>query len=387
MYIAIVFILSIFSVVQLNKNSNYINKSRFVFKHRHLFVFLIIVFTSILCVRYGQGTDYLEYLKQYESIDSSRFQLTNSLSHGEIGWYILLLVGNKLGLTFTFFIAIISIIMMLSISRAIIKYSPYPLLSLLIFYPTYYLTYCFSAIRQGLVLCIFLGFCIDFILNKKYFKYYLFITVLALFHTSAVLLFLAPFVKYLKRYNEKLLILTVLILSFIGSAIFTKIASLTGVDVYMEQNSSIPGIIVRIILFYLIYTLHKYNSTIRCIDKYKDLSNISIVFYNIYFMGFLVFLLLASTATLSQRMSMPLKAIELLLFPIEFYLSISYRKHKSISRKPMLRYVVILLLIINVETVKNLYSYIDQGQYQSWVTPLNYPLITIFNTNSVNHYR
>ena len=95
-------------------------------------------------------------------------------------------------------------------------------------------------------------------------------------------------------------------------------------------------------------------------------------------------------------MTMPLKAIEILLIPIEINLFISNKRKERtlivdriISNKKVI-YVFCCTFLISVpivETVKNINSYINQGNYYSDVNVLSYPYISIFNKDKLYEYR
>ena len=46
----------------------------------------------------------------------------------------------------------------------------------------------------------------------------------------------------------------------------------------------------------------------------------------------------------------------------------------------------IVIAIMNVEFFKNIYSYIDQGNYYSWVSPVDYPYSSVFDKNKIKKY-
>ncbi|MBO6128655.1 MAG: EpsG family protein [Pseudobutyrivibrio sp.] len=351
-------------------------------KHEKPFIIMWIILTLMLIFRYGQGTDYYAYFLQYEYIDSAGSFWINALGHGEIGWYILLLTANKLGLSFFVFLGIISFVMMISIYRVISKYSPYKILSLLLLFPTFYLTYCYSAIRQGLVLCLFLGFGFELLLNKKYLKYYLLTFVLVLFHTSAVILLLLP--ALLNWKNNKILI--ALGLSIVGGFViyYGQGILMAASESYRKVEFSILAIVVRLIVFYVVRKLYKsaHISEVNTNDKVISVA------YSIYEVGILLFMALCWTSTLSQRLTMPLKAVEIFLIPMLMYRN-SFKLDKILNSSKYQSVVISLLLIVaitNVEFVKNIYSYINQGNYRSFVTPLNYPYVSVFNQQEIYTY-
>lgn len=382
MYVIIGLLLTFFAILELGNKNTY---------HCKLFNFLVLCLTLFLCFRYGQGTDYYGYYLQYQYVDAGGSLLVNSLYHGEIGWYILLVLAKRIGFSFELFIGILSVIMMGSIYKAIRKYSPYGITSLLLLYPTFFLTYCFSAIRQGLVMSLFLGLGVDLLIQKKYIRYYVLTLILFLFHTSAIVLFLLPVVLHFKnRRIERWFLAAVLAGVIFGyTGFLNSIAVRVGVSVYFNVSISYTAILLRVILFYVIYKLHKEN-----IVSNEEQDKVEDILYLLYSVGFIIYLMLAFSATLSQRLSMPLKAIEVLLLPLvignmdrrisqggESFLT--YVKMGSIR---IVALVAAVILIINVETVKNINSYIDQGNYYSWVNVMNYPYITVFNKDNIRQY-
>lgn len=189
MYILIGLLLTVCAIIELGNTTAY---------RKNMYTLLFIVLTFILAFRYGQGSDYYAYYLQFDGVDASSSLLSNSLYHGELGWYIILVISKRLGMNFDFFIGILSIVMMGSIYRAIKRYSPYGITSLLLLYPTFYLTYFFSAIRQGLLMSIFLGFGLELLLEKRNVKYIFLIIALSFIHKSAIILLILPLALYFK---------------------------------------------------------------------------------------------------------------------------------------------------------------------------------------------
>lgn len=223
MYLMIGFILTILSIGEMANKVPYKKKG---------VILLTICLTLFLALRYGQGTDYYGYYLQYRWVEGTASLLVNSLHHGELGWYMLLVIFNRLGFSYELFIALLSVTMMLLIYRTIKRYSPYGIISLLIFYPTFFLTYCFSAIRQGLVMCLFIGFGLEFLLNRKYLKYYILVFILCFFHKSAIVLAILPIVlKFRKRKPGKWFIFAIIVAVIFGySGMLNSIASRFGIS-------------------------------------------------------------------------------------------------------------------------------------------------------------
>lgn len=385
MYVLVGLLLTLTAIIELGTGIAHKRTSFFVW---------ILFLTVMLAVRYGQGTDYYGYYLQYNGIDARASLFVNSLHHGELGWYMLLIIANRIGMSFEIFIMIISVIMMGSIGKVIEKYSPYKIWSLLILYPTYYLTYCFSAIRQGLVMSLFLGFGLDFLIEKKYTKYYVLSVLLILFHRSAFILLLLPCILHFRKYHiEKYCVFAVLFAVLFGCfGVLDKIASIIGIVNYVHVSIRVMAIILRTILFLVIFMMHRKNQKYRESNDYNS-SNLEDILYFIYLIGYMIYLTLAFAGTLSQRLTMPLKAVEVLLLPLLLYnlvhrsgITATKMKYLKIGRLRILGVAMLVIFMLNVETVKNINSYIEQGNYYSWVTPLNYPYSTIFDKEYVRKY-
>jgi len=371
-YITVVLLLTIFSIRDYSKGK---------VTPRSLFNILWLVLTFMLVFRYGQGTDYYEYQLKYESLDSSGSFLVNTLYHGEIGWYMLTLAGNKLGMSFFFFNGIISFVEMIMIRRFILLYSPYRFLSLLLFYPTFYLTGCYSVIRQGLELCLFLGIGVPLLLNKKTFKYLILIVCLSLIHTSAVALLICPFLQNWKK--NKYYLIAGIILIIYGFKFIQGYFDWDSIGSYVGTNISIAGILVRVILLLLIWALYSLPHRIKGEASYND-----DVFFRIYLVGFIISLFFYNSATLSQRLTMPFKAVEIVLLPILIFSNQHYMRAIRDKTNKLIVSVLffVVVLIMNVEFTKNIYSYLEQGNYYSWVTPFDYPYSSVFDQNKIRKY-
>ena len=356
-----------------------------------LFSIFLFILTALLTFRYGQGTDYFGYELSYDGLNPSGSLLINSLYHGELGWYVLMMLFKRLGASFAIFLGFIALTTMIATSIAIVKHSEYPLFSLLILYPTYYLTYYYSGIREGLVFALFLLFGIELLTSKKYSRFIILVVLLGFIHTvSYVLLLLPVYLVYRSKLNRKALWLVILFVIAGYAGLLNRVLLALGAGPYLKVSISIPAIVLRVLLFYIIYTLHK------SLEKMDSCDEIEILLYNIYCFGFYVFLVLSFASTLSQRSTMPMKGVELLLIPHQLYLmnkgslnTYIVKKTKSIKVGSFSIPVVLILIaiVLNVETIKNINSYLQQGDYHENLNVLEYPIITLFNKDALYHYR
>ena len=377
MFVLVGVILSICSILELSKQVN----TRSIYRVLLFFMSLMLIF------RYGQGTDYHDYEQMYKYLYENGDILSNALVHGEFGWYVLMMLSKRIGIEFDGFIAIISLIMMLFTYKAFEKYSKSKIFSLLLLYPTYFLTYYYSAIRQGLVLSIFLYLGVKYLLEKKYTYYYILVFILTQFHMASVILFVIPLGINLLKFNR-----CMFIISAVALAVVLSSTGLLGILMagrgYTDVTVSYLAIVLRISLYFIVSTLHY---KINKISKDRTES----ILFDIYTLGITVYLSLLFYATLSQRITMPLKAVEVFLIPLQLHLINEYLTHKLnisiitvkvFSNIKIIGYAIVLILMLDVELVKNIYSYISQGNYYEWVNAINYPYISIFDKEEIFHY-
>ena len=371
MYLFIGVLLVILSIIELA------NKGRITDK---LFKASWLLLTLVLCFRFGQGTDYFGYWWHYNSVEVSGSYFVNQLSHGELGWYILSLLFVKLNLPFTFFVGFIALVSMLLIYIAINKHVKNKILCLLLFYPEAYLTYCCSGMRQGLVLCFFLAFMIDMLLKKQYIRYCILSFLMMQFHVaSIVLLFVPLFVQMKIKVSPIWLVLAPIfsVVLYASGMVASMTSSVGSSDKYAEGAFSFLGLILRVVLFCIIYIMYKPD-----VDKKTD------IMFDVYHCGFLIYLALFLSSILSQRLTLPLKSVEIILIPTLIYSNPEYLKRNIKSIKPKFAWLSFSIIVIMVVMfTKNLNSYIKQGGYPDKVTILNYPYVSVFNANEIYKYR
>ncbi|MCR4824233.1 MAG: EpsG family protein [Bacteroidales bacterium] len=375
-FIFIVLVLSAFAFYELGKNRSC---------NEIIYLFVLVVMTLLLCFRYGQGTDYNSYHLQFqEEITADDSYIHQTLSHSEWGWYVLMLTTKKLGLPFEALVAFVSIVMILCLYRTL-KLSPYKMTSLLLFFPTYYMTYCFSALRQGLAVCIFLAFGLKLLLERKYWKYCLLSMGLGLFHSASFILVFLPLAF---RFNEKQLNRLVL-LAFLGAIVLSRLPLVqalsilgTRVGYFEEAEFSIGAIMIRAILFVIIWRLHHLGSPKDTL-LYREECGL----YQLYYAGFILFLFFSPFGIISQRLTVPMKALEIILIPLTLYRNRELLLNKKKTRfSEMAIYLIVIIMMMNVEGTKNVNAYIEQQGYHN-VSVTNYPYISIFDEDRIRQHR
>lgn len=342
-----------------------------------LYWIVLILMTAMLAFRFGQGTDYFAYKYQYDSApDYFNLSFIFSQEHGEFGYKTIINLFSIIGLPFEIFIFLISIFNMFMLHRIINKYSVNKALSLLLFLPTYYLTY-FMGVRQGIVLATFLGLMLPLLLDQKYFKYcFTSVIMLTLHSSSIILLFLPVFIRLKISTLIKLLPISLLIgTGLLLSPIRELLIGFTG-HYYTIDFSW--GILEKAIMFALVMFLYY---------QYKRNDYTSSLLIKIYIIGFLLALAFFSQQLLSGRLTIYFKAIEIVLIPMLLFnkntVTEKFKKNfkTHIQRKKTIGtdvYVTALILITIMIFTKNINAYISQGEYIE-TTLLNYPYISIFD--------
>lgn len=369
MYLIIGIILTVLSVVELSgKRAGMDN----------IFKACWLLMTLVLCFRFGQGQDYFSYMWLYNTVDAGGSYWINQLGHGELGWYMLNLLFVRMGLPFEYLIGFISLVMMLCVYIAINKYSPYKILSLLLFYPEYYMTYCCSGIRQGLAICLFLAFLVPLLIKREYRFYYLGVILLMSLHMASAILLVIPLFLKLQLRKSWIYVAVAAVFSVfivVSGLVASILTNVTGSDGYAKGSDSIAGVLYRIVMFAIIYLLF-----VKTQDRTGN------TLFSIYYCGLLIFMSLMPLALISQRLSVTLKSVEILMIPQLLYYRFSDFKLNRIKHNPV--YLAIaMILVANVMLLKNINGYIQQGKYYSHVTILNYPYITVFDRDEIYEYR
>lgn len=349
MYVGILVVLIVCAIVEEHLIDEKVKK--------YLFTSVFLILTFMLALRYGQGTDYEGYRQNYYGIDH----------HSEVGYRILAHTLRDIGIPFEIFIFIIAVFQMFCIYRAIMIHSPYKCMSLAILYPTIYLTYFYSAIRQGILIAFFLGFMVGWLQEAQYKKLFFAILVLSLFHWTALLLIPMLFIHKISHRTLYFLlgvaIVAGILLYMIPSEFFVSfgIFNLT----YYTQNKAVSylGCAERIFFFALITVLYY-----KLVPD-KDTSDI-MAWYKLYLYGFALSMAAVAWGTISSRLGAVPKSLEVLLLP--YFMKECDDRKRKILKLSILFYIIIM-------TCKNINSYIVQGmQYYYDCNIFTYPYISVF---------
>ena len=181
-FVLLIICMVLFEIVYPNK-----------FASKFFFVVFVIYFSILMALRYRVGGDTLAYMSSYSRIPTfDKLELQDLLYTISDPLYVLLCsISKSIHTSFYVFQIIHSIILNVSVSVFLMKYSKMLLFSFVLFLFSNYLYFSTEILRESLAVCVFL-FAFKYLFNRMYLKYYLCCIVAFGFHVSAIILFFIP---------------------------------------------------------------------------------------------------------------------------------------------------------------------------------------------------
>ena len=365
--------LSVMSVISLYMNKRYEKKSLIVF-------FFLFLFSSF---RYSLGSDYFSYAYIYEVMPYNILRAITAEIHSEVGFKFIIVLFKNLGITYPIFLSVVSLLVLFLFGKVIVKESKYPLVSIQIFYSTYYLIYLNSSIRQAIAMGIVFYSFHQFYLRNRHKEFIGSVFIATSIHVTALfilLIYISMFFykeiiieKKYKIIKLTLIVysLTVIILNVtdIPYFIFITIFNIRRLETYFTSNISLLSLFSKLLFFIIISLIYFYNkkNNTETIKKY----------YIVYVTGMLVYFL-SMSAPISSRILEYFTMFEVMLIPwVIFY--------KKINRQKMNVYGIITFLLL-ILLVKDLNSFTYQENYVK-KGMMNYRYFTIFNKEKIHEYK
>ncbi len=343
------------------------------------FWFCFLILTGMLVFRYGQGSDYFGYRYNYYKISDVAITFPNYDVHGETGYQLVCNIFRILHIPFEGFIAFMSILQMGFLLVFLKRYKVAYSFALLLIYPTLYLTYLASGMRQGLAIVFFLGVLLPLLENRRYFAYIVGTLLCMTFHTVSVV-FLVLLIPMKIRKVSTLQILTALawlagcILSTREGQSLIMALGISKLNYYLENGAGInlAAIAERLLFTGIITWLYlKLCKIGKCSDRFRFA-------YSCYLMAMALYGGLLWNDLVASRTASMLRFIEVYL------LIYGIRQMRRGSRYLL---VIILVAFETFMTVKNIQAAIDQGPYVQDVTVATYPYVSVFNRQEIYQYR
>ncbi len=284
---------------------------------RILFWFSCALMLYMMLFRYGQRADYWQYRALYNEAPFNRgfplFWYTREM-HSEVGFRFLINLFTCWDCPPIVFYGFLSCIIMCATLWALHHYCKLRSLALLLIMPTLFLSYYMSGIRNGLVVAIALAVLPKLLYQHKYITYLLIVGLLSTIHISALIYLIAIPVQQLEL---RKLMYCVPILAMLGiliayTPLHTLLSCLPGLARLASDEPSYMGIAERTCMMVLITFLYFYREKESIKAEYR----LSDILYRIYLVGYGFSLAGLTSAYISQRITMPLKSLEVLLIPL-----------------------------------------------------------------------
>ena len=335
-------------------------------------------------LRFGQGTDYLTYMSIYANVSPlQNLPRYASFQYGkiEIGVFYLMSFFRMLSVHYAVFIAIVTGISLIAISRFIRAFSPLPIFALTCFFAIYSLTYMESAIRQLLALSISLGFVLVDWTRGKRLRPVVCIFIAGLLHTSALVLLVLPLLfcshrpLFVLQWKPRAIVLCAALLLAVSVLInfvdFQPLLQMLPAQLsytilsYYGQSSqlSIMAFLNRSLFFLIIAAL-------AYLGREQLNQNVKLLF-NLYCVGYGLYLLLISFDLIASRTNVYFRIVEIALLPLLLH------QNRDLVRKTVVALPIVMALMSFIY-VKDISAIMGFAYYYS-NNPLQYPYITIFN--------
>lgn len=355
--------------------------------HKSVYYLAITALFAFFSLRYGQGTDYLTYLSIYANVPPlSQLPAYSAFSYNkiEIGFFYLISLFRMFHLHYGIFIACIAGFSLFGIHRFIKRFCKLPIFALTFFFAVYSIVYMESAIRQMLAVSIVLGFVLPWWTSGRRLLPMLGIAAASLLHTSAVLmlvlplLFWRPRAMFVVEWGKKrsaivlsLLVAAAAVINFVDVsgiiALLPPQLEYTVMSYYANRQLSLMPLMNRSVFMLIVLVLG--------IRAKNDLSDSEKLLFNLYMVGYAVYLLLMSSDLIASRMNLYLRIVDICLIPLLF------DKNRAFVRKTMVA-LPVMLALFSYLYVKDVRAVMANGQYYSR-NPIEYPYITVFNTGDL----
>ena len=330
-------------------------------------------------IRFGMGIDYWGYYSMFTIAPSAihAIQPIQFLTT-EPTFLIIAALIKQFNLNFQLLIAIYSGLSFFFVYKTIKRFSCNRMFSLFIFFSNYYLVYTTNAMRQAVAIGIFIYAFFVYIEDFSIIKYLVMIFLAALFHYSAIVLLVIPFILKLPNF---------LFLKFSSFYFLSFLFILIGCSVplillkfivrFVPRYSyyvtfSINYLTVAFRFFITLLVLLLYHNSKNRVDKI--IVN-SIVIY--VFGGYLFFML--SSISIFSRLVEYCFTLEIIFLPFLIF----DKKKYSIENK---LYKFIFYCVFSFLCLKDIRFFISVGGFNSNKL-YDYPCVTIFNKDSYEKYR
>ena len=285
-YIVTFLLFAVFSYIEVRTNISERYK-----KVLYSIIFFYLIFQVGL--RWETGTDWIPYYKHFTESGSLEKIFVDVLLGFEIGYGYFVYITKLFTDNYTCFLIIHALIFYFLVFKANKVVSPYPLISMFIFYSS--TMGILGSNRQLIALSICL-YSLKFILDEKPIKFFLAIALAFSFHTSALFFLVYYFLnRDFKKYLTIIFLLLAIIVgkSSIPTHVFSSFAEFLGGAASVKAESysdsqlsatslSLTGLVRRLLFFILFLT--NYDVLVKKWKPYRLIFNGYLFGLGIYFL-------------------------------------------------------------------------------------------------------
>lgn len=335
---------------------------------------------ACLCLRFGQGTDYVTYHAIYETIptviDFSKGYICGF--YPEVGWRLLAALFKLFHAPFWVFTAVVGLAEMLLLHRFLRMNVPMKTMGLFMSYPVLYIVYLVSGLRQGLAMCLFLGLLVPLYLEKKWPAYIAGVLFAASFHKVGYAWLALPLVYYLPV--KAMFVLTGLsalagLLLQIGEVEQTLTVWIPRYHVeqfLLGGEMSAFALAERLCCFGVIVFLYLWNNRDQKNEEWKDQ-----LLMKAYICGICFYLFLCGNAYYASRYAAVFKILECAVV-------VSLVKTGERAVKGAVGFFFALTLLMGI---KNMNAMIAEGGYGNMgLNVWNFPYMSVFSQDKLEKY-
>jgi len=267
-------------------------------KQKQLFVIICVVMVIIAGIRVGQGADYWPYFGLY--MGANKYVPWNMVFDRTLGiepvYVILSKVCGSLHLPFTALLFTIAGFSIFFRSKAIYKFSPLPLVSLLWYYMPGFFASDMGQIRQGLATSICM-FSFQYITSKKLYKYLICIYFAYLTHKATMIFIPAYWIANMNISTAKaffIIILGVILwplhpYTILGGWVNSISMDSIAAESYNSYSSGedvgffTATEVIRINFIIILFVCDKYILRRNVDENYMKVRNLVVMFYFLYY--------------------------------------------------------------------------------------------------------
>ncbi len=311
---------------------------------------LMFWYIAISGFQYCMGSDIIIYMNEYNDTDWSdlMFDSLVDLNSRQFGWILLSNICKLVSNDFLFF-KIVQAAFLNAVIFIFLKKNTEAIFTSIFFYSIFlYLDLNFNILRQSFAIGFFLLSYIYFT-ESKWLKYYIFIFLALMFHSSAIILILFPLLRLIKINFISISFIFILIISFL---LIIRDLPITGFfltylplilksdfggsgdfyltdDIYGQNSANIISFLIMVTLYFWVLYIN-FKNKINNTDNDLLMLLLFILFFvlnstipiftrfNFYFTPFFIFLLSNFLTFYTNNKLVNFKIITLLLFIILF---------------------------------------------------------------------